>query len=184
MENKLMTVRITATLLVLCLPSWVMAQQENPTPPGNQSKPEEIVIIGDQFTLRKKMLAAERNAYDVFNKFNDDKRFMISCSESAPINSHLTRQLCEPEFKIQATAGHARDFLASLRDNSTDSNGNPVDIQVPTHEPMEIAIGRQLPAYQKKMKQVAEQHPEFVEAIKQYSKLREQYEGAVKADKK
>jgi hypothetical protein len=125
-------------------------------------------------------------AYDVFNQFNDEKRFKISCSENAGTGSHFVKQTCAPEFEIKAASAHAGEYMEARHNFllPEKEGGQPDGNVVPLSAPMEIEIGRQHDAYKKKIKQVAEQHPEFLEAVKHYSKLKQQYEGAVEAPKK
>jgi hypothetical protein len=177
-----MNIRIAIFAAALCMTSGAYAVQDEASATSPESKPEEIVIIGVQ-QLRKQMMAAEVHAYDIFNQFNDEKRFKISCSDNAGTGSHFTKQTCAPEFEIRATSAHAGEFMESMH-NFRSGDGQPDGNVVPQSAPMEIEIGRQQTEYKKKIKRVAEQHPEFLEAVKQYSKLREQYQGAEATEKK
>ena len=170
---------------MFCTPYALFAQQSYIDPPS-VGQTEEIVITGVQL-LRKKMMLAEKNAYDIFNKFNDEKRFQISCSISQPIGTHLEKQICAPEFEIQATRSHAQDYYESLRNYLNLQAGLaalPDGSVVPTKIPVEAAISLQRPAYRQKLKQIAVEHPEFLEAIKQFGQLREQYEKQNATEKK
>jgi hypothetical protein len=180
-----MNARIPALVLTLFFPCCVSAQQrESGDSNESKSKPEEIVIIGER-ALRMQMMAAERKAYDIFNQFNDEKRFNISCSISKPIGTHFEKQTCSPAFQITATKEHAQTYFDEYRAFlDTWTLGIPYNMPSNTYESPEVAIPRQRAAYKLKMKEVAEQHPEFLEAIKEYAKLREQYEGASGARKK
>ena len=169
-----------ATLaFTLCMPLGAAAQPA-PSVAKDLEKPEEIVITGQHFQLYKQMLEAEKNAYETFNKFNDDKRFNISCSVHKRTGSQFEKQSCTPEFEIQATQAHAQDYIESLRNFI-----NPADPSVHTDgnvsqsaAPVEMLINKDLPAYRQKLKQIAEQHPEFLESIVNYTKVKEKYEGA------
>ncbi|HTQ99820.1 MAG TPA: hypothetical protein VMH83_07515 [Candidatus Acidoferrum sp.] len=178
-----MNIRI-ALVFTVCVWRGAEAQQSEPSlQRESQAKPEEIVIVGEH-ALRLQVMAAEKHAYDIFNQFNDEKRFNISCSISAPTGSRFETQYCQPEFEVEAIQAHAQDYYESLRNFLNPNGGVPDASVVPTHASMEVEIGRQQPAFKLKMKQVAEQHPEFVEAIKQYSELRKKYEGVVESEKK
>lgn len=115
--------------------------------------------------LRVQLMESEKRAYDIFNQFNDEKRFNISCSIKPPTGSHLDRQICQPEFVIQANRGHAQDFLDSMAGAHSIPNGSVA----PTHASMEFEILRQQGAYKQKIKKMAQEHPEFLEAIIQYA---------------
>jgi hypothetical protein len=169
----------TATLLFTLSLSLIASAQANETPPASdlRSLPEEVMVTSNRelYTLRTQMLDAEKRAYDVFNKFNDEKRFRISCSISEPTGTRLRRQVCAPEFQIQATTIHARGFLDSMRDADTIPN-NIMDVGT--------RIASQQKDYQQKMQQVALENPEFLDAIVEYSQLRERCESATSTARK
>jgi hypothetical protein len=181
-----MGVRNPLIVLVLCTPTSAPTQQNETLQAQEPEDPiEEVLVIGDRPVLqqlRTQMIEAEINAYDIFNKFNDEKRFNISCSMHAPIGSHIARHVCTTNFELEATAAHGQTYLENYRallDPWTLPDSNPV-----LHEPVETAIARQLPEYKRKLRQVAEEHPEFLEAIIEYSKIREQYEEAISRGRK
>ena len=155
--------RSIATILVLLLaaPACLQAQPNAAQP----DDPEEVIVTGnrDLLALRTRMLDAERQAYDVFNSLNDDRRFEISCTEQEATGSRFRNQLCQPAFVRNAAAEHGRAFWENLRayhDPATQDKNPP-----PPAVPYEIAVQRHQRAYQDKMKQVAEKHPEFLEAL-------------------
>jgi hypothetical protein len=172
-------VRMTALIFALCMPLLAAAQPAS-SAAQDLSRPEEIVITGQRYQLYKLMLEAEKNAYETFNKFNDEKRFTISCSVHKPTGSQLSKQSCTPEFEIQATQAHAQDYYRNLRNLLNPAPGEPeTDGNVSqAGAPMEMMISKDLPAYRQKLKQIAEQHPEFLESIVKYTKVKEKYEGA------
>lgn len=139
--------------------------------------PEEIVVTGERsnLQLRLELMELEKQAYELFNQFNDERRFDISCSVQKPTGSNLSRQVCQPEFEIQATRAHAQDFLESIPQRR---EGLPQASAAPTFSatPMEFEINRHQKAFRQKMQDVAKQHPEFLEALKAYAELRTRYE--------
>ena len=174
-----MDIRIAAIAFALGLPLSASAQQAR-SAQEQQARPEEIVITGERSVLRTQMMETEKRAYEVFNKFNDEKRFKISCNMHQPTGTRLSRQVCEPDFVSEAAAEHGQDFLAdwsASNDPRTFAFSSDINhtSQV-THLPMEAVIGSQLPDYHRKIKQIAEQHPEFLQAVIEYSKIRDQYE--------
>jgi len=176
-----MDIRIAAMVFALGMTLSATAQQVRSVQMQElQTRPEEIVITGERSVLRTQMMETEKRAYEVFNKFNDEKRFNISCSMHQPTGTHFSRQVCEPDFVTEATAEHGQDFLAdwsASNDPRTFAFSSDINhtSQV-THLPMEAVIGSQLPDYHRKIKQIAEQHPEFLQAVIEYSKIRDQYE--------
>ena len=143
---------------------------------------EEVVITGERshLQLRLQMMEAEQAAYEIFNQFNDEKRFHISCGMQTPTGSRIQSDelYCQPNFEIEANRAHARDSLESFRlfydPYSTDKSA------VQTSQPAALVIASQQRAYQRKMKDVAEQHPEFLQAIIRFTELKTRYEDAVK----
>lgn len=172
-----MDIRLVTIVIALCLPLSALAQQDESSPAQErQDQTEEVLVIGDRslLQLRTRMMKAEKNAYDIFNKFNDEGRFRISCSMHQPTGTRFETQICQPDFELEATAAHGRDYWESLRALLDPDN---LDYSPPVQaQPQEAVIARQLPAYKRKIRQVAEEHPEFLEAVIQYSRTREQYE--------
>lgn len=150
----------------------VAAQQELQA--AASEEPEEIVVTGERsaLQLRIQMEAAEKLAYETFNKFNDEARFDISCSVSERTGSRFKQQVCQPEFELQALRGHAQDFLDSMPGRNI---GLPDGSVSQAHQPMATEILKQRPAFQQKMKEIAEQHPEFLEALANFARLQEEY---------
>jgi hypothetical protein len=164
--------KISLILFVSALLSGVAAAQPLDQREGFE-EPEEIVVTGDpsDFSLRLQIEAAEKFAYDTFNKFNDERRFDISCSVVEPLGSRFKKQVCQPEFEIQALRGHAQDYLDSMPGRSLLPGG----VVNQSFQPLETEISRQRPAFKQKMEEVAEKHPEFLEAIVRLTRLQEQY---------
>lgn len=146
---------------------------------------EEIVITAEKsaFQLRQEVWQAEQKAYEVFNKYNDERRFEIHCSMQASTGSRFERQVCRPNFEINANRLHAQNSLETYRTllepyaipggggiNSDGSSSASVNTQA--------IISSQRKAYRQKMRTVAEEHPEFLAAIIRYSELQAQYENA------
>lgn len=148
-------------------------------------QPEEVIVVGERrvMELRLAMWEAERAAYEVFNAANDERRFDISCSLHQVSGTRLKRQLCQPEFEIQAMRKHGQGFLDSYRtflDPIYQGIGNPTAIESAplVSMPAASAIASQQDAYRARMKEVAEQSPEFLEALIEYSEARQLYERA------
>ncbi|HTQ99818.1 MAG TPA: M56 family metallopeptidase [Candidatus Acidoferrum sp.] len=142
-------------------------------------QPETITIVGR--SLREKVWNAEIKAYDIFNKFNDQKIFRIECSIYSPTGTRLKRQVCKPAFELAAEQAHGVAYLLGAQG----AGGAQDESIIPPiqGESMEAVFARYLPAYKEKMQQVAREHPEFMAAIKQYSDLKQEYLGE-RAEKK
>lgn len=146
---------------------------------------EEIVITGEKpvFQLRQEMWQAEQNAYELFNEYNDERRFEIHCSMQASTGSRFERQVCRPNFEIEANRLHAQNSLETYRTllepyaipggggiNTDGSSSASVNTQA--------IISSQRKAYRQKMRKAAEEHPAFLAAIIRYSELQAQYESS------
>ena len=170
------TLRI-ALLFAIWMPVCVFAQASEQ---GTESveTPEEVIVIGNRnvLDLRLQMQDLERAAYEMFNRFNDEPRFNISCGEQEPTGTRFKNQLCQPHFVREAAAQHGRAYWENLR---ASMDGYTADKDPPRPgENYEFAVNRQLDAYRAKIKGVAEKHPEFLEAVKRYAESRQQYEQA------
>lgn len=154
---------VVACLLGFPLCSWSQAEQEQPAR-ENTALPEEVVIIGERskLQLRMQLWESEVEAYEIFNKYNDEERFNIYCSLYEPTGTRIKTQVCSPEFQLQASRDHAQDYI-----NGTFQ-----------HMPREMVIASQLQEYRDKIKQIAQEHPEFLEAVIRYTEVRERFENA------
>lgn len=161
MRNKLFS---AIAYCVLTYPAVLRAQDT----PLLVEEPEEIVVIGERQTLqlRLQMWDAEARAYEIFNRYNDDPRFDIQCTQHQPTGTRISRQVCTPRFQLDATRDHAQDYI----------NGTSQFI------PMHMVIARQLEEYRSTLKKVAEEQPDFLSAIIQYSEIRQRYEEATGKD--
>ena len=110
--------RLTSILIPLLLPLGVAAQGENSSQQGDSnSEIEEIIISGERpvSQLRQEMWSAEAEAYEVFNKYNDERRFKILCNMEESTYNRLERQVCKPNFEREAESEHGQHFLETLR---------------------------------------------------------------------
>lgn len=171
-------------LALLSLPPNAIAQENDAggRSDDSSSHPEEITIKGErpQFQLREELWSAERKAYELFNRFNDERRFEISCGMRQPTGTRFETQICQPRFVQEATSANGQAFLESYRrflEPYIIGEGAPAtDGSSSSSMPAEIRIASQQPQYQKKMREIAEQHPEFLDAIIRYSEIRSRYQ--------
>jgi len=167
-------------LPAICVGLFSIASAQAPAVPGTQQAPEEIIVTGERlkFQLRLQMLEAESAAYALFNQFNADDRFEISCSVQQATGSRMKEDTlhCQPEFEIQAHRAHSRDYLESLR---LFYDGSSIDKNAPiASQPFAAVIAAHQREYRDPLKRVAEEHPEFLQALVKYSELKSQYEAA------
>ncbi len=163
MNVHITAVTILLSLLLLLQPNLIVSAHaaEPDSELSTSTQPEEIVITTQRtkLQLRLQLWEAEEKAYEVFNSFNDEKRFDIKCYLHEPTGTRIKRQICTPEFQLIATREQARDRL-----NGTNQ-----------HVPIEFAIASQLDDYRKKIKQVAEEYPEFLNAVIEYTEKRQEF---------
>lgn len=172
----------TATLLcALWLPAAVLAANPESAPiaqPGEDA--EEIIVTGRRvrFELRLQMEAAERVVYDLFNEFNDEPRFEISCAMHAITGTTRKSQVCQPDFERAALAKEGQDYLAAYRAFMEPGCGDGCAAPEPYASAMPAAttIARQQRELQGKMQEVAKEHPEFVEALVRFVDVKVRYD--------
>jgi len=167
-------------VLVLCLALPAVAQEDEAERGAGRTQrtPEEVRITGErpQWQLREEMQAAEVRAYELFNSFNDEPRFEITCYQHEPTGTRIARQVCQPAFERDATSDHGRVAYETYQ-AFLDPYGTPENSVQSTHRPLEAVIASQQEDYRGKMREVASKHPEFLEAIMRYARLRASYEG-------
>lgn len=166
---------------VLCLSFCCGSMQAASATDRDLSLPDEIIIIGRDATwqLRQEMLSAEREAYNIFNQFNDEKRFITTCDKTQPTGTRFTYQSCQPEFVRRATADYARDHLESYREfinEFVDKDSNFGYTPQMTAQPPQAVIAGQQEDYQQKMRQIAEDHPEFLDALIRFTEAKAAFE--------
>ena len=91
-----------------------LAQQGNGAADGRRPPPvgDEIIVIGKSPSqIRVEMERAEEAVYDRFNALNSDHQFDIHCRWEVPINSHISRRVCQPNFLRDAEAKAGQETL-------------------------------------------------------------------------
>jgi hypothetical protein len=139
---------------------------------------EGLVVRGEPSLglLRAQMWEAEKRAYEVFNRFNDEDRFNISCSMHQPTGTRLRTQVCQARFEQDASRAHAQAFHQNFRDFLDPET--PADAPPRHYQPVQFVIAGQQEDFRRKMRQVAREHPEFLEALVQHSEARSRYDAA------
>jgi hypothetical protein len=180
-----MTNRLAGVILLVSIPLYALAQDNNAsTENSGEAKPEEIEVIGQRslIQLRLQMEDAEKAAYDIFNRFNDERRFEINCSTQQPTGTRFLTQICLPNFQHEAMSAQGQAFLQDFRNlylqNECQTcpviSGSTASVPVP----VEAATAAHQKAYKLKMEQVAKEHPEFLEAIIEYSRAKLRFQEA------
>jgi hypothetical protein len=179
-----MDIRTATLLCVLCLPEAALAaQQEDSATAEAGEEPEEVIVTGQRvrFALRLQMEDAERAVYNLFNEFNDEPRFEISCELHAITGTTLKTQVCQTEFERRALSQEGQDYLAAYRAfiDVVAAGGDPANqnYSPPTMSaPSALIIAPQQGELQSKMREIAETHPEFVDALVRFVEAKGRYD--------
>ena len=91
---------------------------------------DERIVIDDltRSELRQEILKIETEFYRVFSVSVEDRKFKIHCGAIYQTGSYIRRQVCEPNFVIEAQSAYAQGVLESY-DMSRSSIGLRVDMQ-------------------------------------------------------
>jgi hypothetical protein len=78
----------------------------------NLDAAEQEIIIEDlsRAELRAEIIKIENEFYRVFNASTNKEYLKVECSEFKPINSHIKRRFCEPEFLVDARSENAKNW--------------------------------------------------------------------------
>jgi hypothetical protein len=178
-----MDVRTATLLCIFCAPGPAIAAQQDSATAQAREEPDEIIVTGQRqrFELRLQMEDAERVVYNLFNEFNDEARFEISCETHAVTGTMRKSQVCQTAFEREALALEGQDYLAAYRTmmeyaavgaDPADQNFSPYS----TAAPSAMRIAPQQRQLQRKMREVAQEHPEFVEALVRFVETKGRYE--------
>jgi hypothetical protein len=150
-----------------------LAQQGEGAADGRKPPPvgDEVIVIGKSpGQLRVEMERAEEAVYDRFNALNRDRQFDIHCWREAPINSHVSRRVCRPNFWRDAEARAGQESLRALQ------GGAVID------PAMFLAAGDyKTGLMRQQMKRVAAEDEQFQSALVRFVKLKEALEGAARS---
>ncbi|TAJ93338.1 MAG: hypothetical protein EPO31_03810 [Gammaproteobacteria bacterium] len=128
---------------------------------------EEITIVGDRSmgSLTHLIMKAEDRIYDIFNSMNDDKRYDVACRWEAPINSHIKRRSCRPNFVLNAQSDNARTVHAYME-------GSPYATDPSGASYFAVQLYHHFPIFHQKMVASINENPELLEAIVKYNQLK------------
>lgn len=187
-----MDIRKAAIVLTLFMSFFAQAQQ-NESLASQVAMAGEIQVTGEiagnssSMQLRLQMMDAEKKVYEIFNKYNDEKRFTVHCSMQQPVGTRIESQVCTTQFENEAARVHAQAYYENTRETITSMAGcglNTRGCQPPVfsypmlNAPTEVAIASQHLEYKRKLKQVAEENPEFLNAIVEFSEMQQRYNAA------
>ena len=107
---------LRAALCCGALLSATAAGQDAGDAPQPAPVGDEVIVTGKSpGQLRLEMERAEEDVYDRLNRLNTDHRLDIHCHREAPINSHILRRACQPNYYRDAEAKAAQQELLGLQ---------------------------------------------------------------------
>lgn len=131
---------------------------------------DEVIVTGKSpGQLRLEMERAEEDVYDRLNRLNTDHRLDIHCHREAPINSHILRRACQPNYYRDAEAKAAQQELLGLQ-----VGGGAIDTSMYYSE---AAAYRE--ALRAQMRRAANEDEQFQRALVRFVRLKQATEGAV-----
>ena len=146
------------------VPSPMATQTETETP----GQMEEVTVYGQKtlLNLKRAMIEAENNTFEVFNSLNTDNQYDMRCYKEAPTGSHIKYRFCYPNYVNDLETEAASRWLAGSRMN-----------EFPDGLPMtSIAKAKEK---EKKLREIwgslAAEHPEMLNAIKAHAEAKQIY---------
>jgi hypothetical protein len=137
----------------------------------------EVIIKGHKEKLSQleaEVIKAQDAFYDAFNQVNAVKEYETHCDMETPLDSHIVRRVCNPEFVHTATQDEAMAFLGT---GLTPGGGGPRPTPAAS-----IVISGKMPAYHKYVHDLVHQNPKLRNALGVYYALSQHYE-AVRKEK-
>ncbi len=164
----------TSALCATLLCAGALAQQPEGAADGHRPPPvgDEVIVIGKSpGQIRVEMEHAEEAVYDRFNALNSDHQFDVHCRWEIPINSHISRRGCQPNFLRDAEAKAGRETLRARQ-----GGGIGIDpASFLTAGDYKIGLMRE------QMRRVAAEDEQFQTELVRFVKLKEALEGLARS---
>jgi hypothetical protein len=138
----------------------------------------EVIIKGQEEKLSQleaEVIKAQDAFYDAFNQVNTVKEYETHCDMEMPLDSHIPRRVCNPQFVHSAGQDEA---MALLGAGLTPPGGGPTS----STSPPSMVISGKMPAYHKYVRDLVHQNPKLRRALGLYYLLSQHYE-AVRKEK-
>ncbi len=133
---------------------------------------DEVIVIGKSpGQLRVEMQRAEEAVYDRFNALNSDHQFDVHCRWEVPINSHISRRACRPNYLRDAEAKAGQETLRARQGGATGID--PAFFLT--------AGDYKTGAMREQMRRVAAEDEQFQTELVRFVKLKEALEGAARS---
>jgi hypothetical protein len=122
---------------------------------------EELTVIAPQSlqSMRDGLVRAEDDVLAIFNDYNDDDDFDISCQKETPTRSYIAVRVCRARFVDRLTAQASSDWLGGFP--YADPRGE---------------LSRHGSLLQQKFNEVLEESPALYQALLDYYNLKTNYD--------
>lgn len=136
---------------------------------------EEIRVISNRslIMLKRQVLQAEVDMFNLFNELNDDDEFDIHCRMEARIGSLIKKQICRPNYIYTATSQEALSFHYSNSQTGVNGSSPSYSIQTATSVPTTIQYNSEI--LEEKIDAAIQQNPELLEMIQDFEFATEEY---------
>jgi hypothetical protein len=119
--------------------------------------------------LRKSMSKAEERFFALYNRFNRNADQQMSCNDSAPTGSRLSKRSCSTRAQTRANEELARNYMAAAAGFGADQGQQAsAESKVPP-ETLE---------FQKNLQKLLDENPELQRSFNEYLAARQQYQQA------
>jgi hypothetical protein len=133
----------------------------------------EIIINGHKeklSQLQTEVYKAEDDFFEAFNRVNTDPEFETHCGFELPIDSHIQKRVCRPQFVNDSTE---EDMLSHLDSRFMVGPVHP-------GRPANMEISHKMSAYRNHIRDLVRNDPELRKALGQYYALAQQYNAVFK----
>ena len=105
-----------ALIFPLFAPAVVAQETRIPATVQSAGLPYEVIVTPNvtKKDLRQLIQQVEEDFFARFNELNIDDDYDVICYRYTPTNSHISRRVCEPNFKIRARADNASETAFAL----------------------------------------------------------------------
>jgi hypothetical protein len=125
--------------------------------------------------LRQDLTRLENQIYTRYNHLNKVDRFDVVCSEDARTGTRLTLRHCRPKFEDQARAEEGQIAFRSLQQiHDPSASVPPASVELPDSPVPKIM--RQVPAFQRHMRQIVEKDPQLQQLLQERAATAEEIE--------
>ena len=151
-----------AILLVLAFTSLQHTALAQPDASAGAQQPRRISAI------LKDIRNTESDANELFNAFNSNDQYDLTCYQHVPTGSRLRQRICEPQFLKDARRRDASRFITGTREGT--------DNIAPQNETaLQGMLQNEIIELRQELQTVAQQSPEFTARMQQLQALVKEY---------